>query len=308
MPSVIFTLNNTAQECSIITEQISGRGGADCPELLVPIKLDLHAVNSGFNSAPQPYEIISLKAELRSTNKNFKCSETINIAPCHVIANVSVNYTLDFMLSNQMISRFENYRKGNLPFQIHLIMQIALFSEITVNGSKGAFVKSVVTNYTRGDINLQFEIEQSYWIRKILPQLGYNERKLIEIPTAHDLIPDDYSVSLKEMDEAEKYFLLGDYDKAVGHCRSTIEPLAKKFVELKAYINSDSAAEWGKDILVSTENWLTTLIKKTSGYASKPHHTPSTGHFTRKDAEIIMMVTTATIAYVGNIGFKSKNL
>jgi P2-related tail formation protein len=49
----------------------------------------------------------------------------------------------------------------------------------------------------------------------------------------------------------------------------------------------------------STYTWLDKLIKETSNFASKTHHPPSTGHFSRHDAQVVQMITTAIIAYAG---------
>src|ERR1700733_7666925 len=99
MPSMYFTINSTSHECSLSAEHISGRGGADSPTLLVPLKLDLRPINTNSIGALLPYDITSIKAELSATDRGFKCSETIDINPYHVTGSTSLNFTLEFLIS-----------------------------------------------------------------------------------------------------------------------------------------------------------------------------------------------------------------
>ena len=149
--------------------------------------------------------------------------------------------------------------------------------------------------------HVNFQIPQSYWINKVLPQIGHDSLRLIELPSLSRIIPEEYSRSVKELDEAKRYFLHGDYDKAVGHCRSALDPFKAKRDEVKTFIKSKSELAWINEVLDATDEWLNKLIKSTSRLTSKSHHIPSTGHFDRSDAEIIMMITVALIAYIGKL-------
>ncbi len=156
-----------------------------------------------------------------------------------------------------------------------------------------------MTDLTSAYCNISFEIPQSQWITKHLPALGWDSSRLIELPAANELIPEEYSQSLAELDKANEYFTKGDYDKVVAHCRSAIDPIRKKMPELKTMITSKSSYEWIDSVNESTFNWLDKLLKETGNFASKTHHTPSTGHFSRHDAQVVQMITIAIIAYAG---------
>lgn len=96
--------------------------------------------------------------------------------------------------------------------------------------------------------------------------------------------------------------MLGHYDKVASHCRVALEPFKKQMPELKKLITSESTVDWIKALGEGTFEWLDKIVKTTYAVTSKAHHPPSFGHFTKTDAEIIMMVTTATIAFIGKVG------
>ncbi len=78
--------------------------------------------------------------------------------------------------------------------------------------------------------------------------------KISEIPTAEGIIGEKYSKSLDELIHAQEYFAKGEYDKAVGHCRSAIEPIKKNLSKLRASIESDTEDGWVKKIRRVTGN------------------------------------------------------
>ena len=199
------------------------------------------------------------------------------------------------MLSHKM---FNPSGKGDVKFTINTSIKVAAYRDITFqNGS----IHTHVSDFATGDGYINFEIPQSDWIKNMLPQLGHDSFRLIELPGTSQVIPTEYASSLKELEAAKKYFLNGDFDKTVGHCRSAIEPFKPKKDQIKTFIKYKSELSWANDILEATDTWLLRLVRSTSQLTSKPHHMPSVGHFDRTEAEIIMMATTAIIAYIGKL-------
>lgn len=287
------------KELTIVTDQIVGSGGANGPILMVPIKIDL---GKGFEinrRVISRVDVLSVKGELKSTPGEIQCSEGYKILTRNISGQTVYEEYLNFPLTNEVVNKIEKYRIGKVTFWLQIYFQIGLYEEVTLNdGSVRSFM--VGTETALGQI--QFEIEQSRWVNSILPKLGHLSYKLIEIPLASQVLPAEYGASLAELEEARKYFDLGDYDKAVAHCRSAIDPFKQiKTRELREFVESKSELEWINTVVDSTGDWLDKILKATSGFASKTHHLPSVGHFGRTDAEILMMITTAIIAYVGKI-------
>lgn len=303
MPNGNFSLLGTVQEFSISVDQVKGTGGSDNPSLATPIKFDFFPISD--QNVLYSFEIPVLKGELYATNNRFKCSEQIVIPHAWKVSeNVSTTIGFNFPLNDAVIHKIEKHRQGNIVFHLNFTLQAGIYSSPPIANPFNIQMPSYLNRFYTAQGHISFEIEQSQWVKKILPELGYKAIKLIELPGASEVIPEEYSLSLKELDEARRYFTNGDYDKSVAHCRSAIEPFKRKLPELKEFLQSNSEFQWAKDVMCATGEWLEKMIKATWNFTSKPHHVPSVAHFGRTDAEVLIMITTAVIAYVGEIQFK----
>lgn len=305
-----FVILSTNQELFVTVDQITGSGGADAPNLLVPIKIEFNALRrGGYNEKGQAFEAISIKATLQATEKNFKVSEGLQLLRTKVIEKDSAWVQFQFPLNLELINRIEKARKGGLPFQLQYEVQIATYENISLTTAKGEKIEKLfVSGFETGQGYVQFTIEQSQWVNKVLGKLGHNSYKLVEIPAINQIIPDEYKISLAEFDEAQRFFLNGDYDKTVAHCRAALDPFGGKtnLPKLKEFVKSKSEFEWATKVTEATEEWLDKIIRATSAFTSKTHHAPSIGHFSRTEAEIVLMITTGIIAYIGKIEYKPE--
>jgi hypothetical protein len=289
------------RDLSISPDQIFAQGGINSPVIVVPIKIEFTTFERNRVRAPSFADVISVKGDLKLAE--VSCGETLVLTQGRIHPGSGFTANLQFLLSRETLNKVEKMRKDNLPAQIGISVQASVYEEIQfADNQKRSFVTSIENGF--GFLN--FQIEQSHWIKNILPQLGHDSFRIIELPGANCLIPEEYSKSLNELEEAKKYFLNGDYDKTVAHCRSALDPFKSKRGEIKSFITSKSEFAWANEVMESTDNWLNELVKATSHFTSKAHHIPSVGHFGRRDAEIIMMVTTAIIAYVGKIEGKAE--
>jgi len=305
-----FVFYSTSQELNITVDQITGGGGADSPCLNIPVKIDFNAIQRGsYNDTKQPFDAISVKGVLYGTDKNFKISESVQLMNTKVTDKSSGYVQFQFQLGLENISRIEKNRKGSMPFNLQFTVQVATYEAIMLTTAKNEKVeKPFVTGFETGQGNVQFVIEQSHWVNKILGQMGHNSYKLVEIPAVNQIIPEEYKTSLVEFEEAQKYFLNGDYDKTVAHCRAALDPFSGKsnLPKLKEFVKSKSEFEWATKVTEATEEWLEKIIKATSSFTSKTHHAPSIGHFSRTEADIVLMITTGIVAYIGKIEYKPE--
>lgn len=291
-----FAINNISQEVKVISNQINSYGGKESPILSIPIEFSYHTDNRII------FEVLNIKANLKSIAKGFVCTETFNQVSFKVRKDSNNIQNLEFHLTTDMIHLLENVRTANVHFGILLTMQIANYRSIKFQEEVINFIVGFENQFTE----FAFEIEQSYWVKKILPNFGYSMSSLFEMPLSIMVLNEEYSESINELQEAERFFRINEYDKVVSHCRTALEPFKKKLPELKMFIQSESEYEWLKRILNSTSEWVETLIKSTSHFTSKPHHTPSVGHFSKSDAEVIYSVTISIIKFIGNMEFDLK--
>ncbi len=310
MPRHHFNINGTSQEMHLSPEQINASGGSNSPTLTIPLEVNWNLLRSYNDGELGSFKVTSIKAELKITDQQYKCAETVLVLSDSIYSEGNQSfYNLHFLLSNEIVNRIEKYRKGNLPGRLELQVQIARFGAINVQVKGQAEQRSYISGFETAPAQINFDIEQSHWVNKVLPKLGHNSYKIVELPLFNEIIPEEYKLSLDEFEAARKYFVNGDYDKTVAHCRAAIEPFKQKdkLEELKKFIKSKSEFEWANKVLDATEEWLDRVIKATAAFTSKTHHVPSIGHFSRNEAEIVLITTTAIIAYIGKIEYKKEN-
>lgn len=293
-------IHNRHVMMEVATENIEGRGDENNLMINVSVKFD----NPGGQN--EKYQLLGAGAKLYELQKSIRVGETWQPNSWFLRENEPFHLHFSIPVSVDIIERIEQNRHGNLRLMVECSLQLGRYEPVSLAGQGNQrvdkyFMTEVITG-SNGQIN--FEIEQSRWVNKILHSWKLNNTSIIELPSYTKVIPDEYKISRDELDEALRYFNNGDYDKTVSHCRSALEPFKRKMDELKQHIKSNHEFEWMKDISEATETWLDTILRKTFHFTAKTHHAPSIGHFDRADAQIITMVTTAIIGYVGKTGFK----
>jgi hypothetical protein len=294
-----FNIVSTSQKITIRSNEISASGSLEYAYLRIPLLLTLNPLNRNFNDYSK-FEIPTIKAVLFSGQEQFACSETTILSGIRVYDSiVEWHPVFDFPLTAAIIEKIENSRKENIRFEVRITMSINVF----INISLPQFDKLPVFSSTENaNANILFELEQSFWIKNVLPKLGYRALRLIELPGYSPVIPKAYEKSLTALDHAHEYFIKGDYDKSVAHCRIAIEDIKKAFDKMKKKIESEGEKNWLKRITDSTEEWLAKITIPTYHLTSAPHHSFVKDHFSRQDAISILLVTTAIVSFSGNVG------
>lgn len=295
-------INNRHLMLEVVTESVEGRGGENNPILNVSVKFENPSQQN------EKLQLLGAGVKLFAGKQSIRVGETWQTTAWFLQEKEPFYQYFSIPVTPEIIERIEQTRDGNLQFHAECSLQLGKYEPVSLAGQSNQriekyFLTEVITG-SNGQVN--FEIEQSQWVNKILPSWKLNRTSLIELPSYTEVVPKEYKISRDELDEALRYFNNGDYDKTVSHCRSALEPFKKQMTELKDYIKSNHEFEWMKDISEATETWLDTLLRKTFHFTAKTHHAPSIGHFDRADAHIITMVTTAIIGYVGKTGFKME--
>ena len=282
--------------------RIRGEGGPEYPRLIIPAELDLSPI--GPRGEEQHFAILNVQCGLFLQDPSLKIADAINnFSPnkVHFVGH-STTYEVEFPLDQYRIERIEEKRKDdlNITVSFHLITSLCM-PQVIQRNDRQVTEEFLTTDFDSTSVRLSLDVPKSHWIEKVLPSLGYGEVRIVEIPLAEGIVARESPKSLDEFMHAQEYFDKGDYDKAVEHCRTAIEPIREILHRLKGMIESNTEYDWVKEIGEATCDWLDKIYKKTRNLTSKPHHLPSVGHFSRYDAEAILLVTTALIAYVGKL-------
>jgi hypothetical protein len=179
----------SGNQISIDPAKISANGGLEYPRLIIPVKLDLNPIKES-DARVNNYIILDTKAELFLTEKKLKISDSISGSyPYKVFAErLTATYSLEFPLNHRIISKMEEYRGDNLTLQINLRFTIGIYEQ--------NFISSIDNSYSQ----IALEIEQSYWVKNILPALNFGEYFIIEIPKGDKLISEAWEYILRADD------------------------------------------------------------------------------------------------------------
>ena len=146
-----------------------------------------------------------------------------------------------------------------------------------------------------------FQIPQSDWVERVLPNIGYGKVHLLEFPAAPLEACAALDHSFKALKQAEEKHRLGFYDDAAGKCRLAIEPFFD--YEPVDPIHPDSRKipvlkkSWEAKLGKATYDWLKTTLGSIKDASNPPHHSPNE-HYSQLDSQMILAITTAVVAYI----------
>ena len=165
---------------------ISANSGLEYPRIIIPIRLELNPIKES-SARVTNFIILNTTAELFLEDKHLKISDSaFGSYPYKVFTErLNTTYSLEFPLNYKRISKIEENRRDNLTLQLNLHFTIGLYEQ--------NFIGSIENSY----VQMGFEIEQSYWVKNILPALNYSEYFLIEIPKGDKLINEAWAYVVK---------------------------------------------------------------------------------------------------------------
>ena len=311
MPKGNFSISawRTESDISLEANRIRGQGGPEYPYLFIPIEFILRP--SEDKGKIKAYSLLWIKSSLHV--RNIKIGEGVSesiveyswphLSPREIYTEIPLDV--------YRIGKIEEQRQGDIELQLKgsaLIAEHPLVTKAGINERQE--YRKDVEEFTTGRFDITFSIPQSHWVDKILPGLGYGKVKLIELPIPEKIVPDTFQKALKELQESQRYFVKGDYDKVVAHCRSAVQLIPEALSIDLSGIERPSFSDKVKKFLEehlsafltdSKRKSLETIIKATWKLSSIPHHPSPPGYFNRNDAEAILQITIIILAYVGKL-------
>ncbi len=291
--------SSTRSGISLEADKISGVGGPEYPRLIIPVEFTLRPDED--RGKLKAYSLLWLQSSLHI--ENMKIGEGFS-GPIAEYSWPDVRprqVTIEIPLDLYRLEKIEERRRDDIQFQLSGSALVAEHPSVPKAGpNERQEYRRDVEEHTKGQFDITFSIPQSHWVYKILPGLGYGKVRLIEVPIPEKIVPDTLKNAEEELVQAQSYFMQGDYDKAVEHCRNALEPLKNRLPGIKTLL-TNSKYEWITEVGQATYDWIDTIYKKTRDLSSIPHHPPSVGHFSRFEVQAILMVTIALLSYSGKL-------
>lgn len=278
---------------SVEVDRIVGMGGSAYPRLVIPMDVAMRPL--GNQQQFRGFTLLALQTSLHHGDSE------IGDSPWQPVAVEFTSIPLDprslqveIPLDLYRLTVLEQRRQGGLTLRLFGSALFALHGPTTAVQA----TSMTVDQFTTGHFDVSFEVPQSHWVEKVLPGMGYGQVRLIELPVV--AAPVDFREAYGELARAEEYFRQGDYDKVVAHCRSALEPLKAWLPSAKDKV-SNSKHEWLGGIGEATVDWIDRVYKETRDLGSLAHHLPSVGHFSRFEAEAVLLVVVALLSTAGNL-------
>jgi hypothetical protein len=148
---------------------------------------------------------------------------------------------------------------------------------------------------------VRVEVEQSTWVRNVLPGLGYDRSRLIEIAFPPPL--PNHPSAASQFDKAKRALDERRYGDCIQECRGLLNMWEKHYgstlsKRIASIVGSERA--WAETDIRS--EMLDTLWRKVGDVANAPHHPEGDVDaelFDARDARLILLLTAAVCEYVG---------
>lgn len=307
-------------EISLDAGDIRGAGGVDRPQLTIPLRITMTP-----RPAAQMLALVDLKISLHLVDPPSPANQVGATAHLDLrngfharslpggVNDYTTPATID--LTAHDIERLETLRHAGPPeafrltaqLQGHLVWMRAAHNEIggsnpaQFDPTEGMYVDVVPMWQTTLD-TVTFHLEQSAWVRNVLPKLGYDRRRLIEVrlppPTATAQADASFAAALRHLDASS-------YAAAVASCRAVLNSWRRTL----GATNSQPPATRIADRLGWTPDdprraMLDGLWKSIYDYASSEHHPethPTSYAAEAAEARAIVLLTATLSEYVATL-------
>lgn len=286
-------------EASINPSTIQGIGGATWPRLMLQVLLRINEERDSYwKGRVQAASFGMLTGELVIGSEivaNIRPVAINKRRPGNLGYATDEHPLIEIELDARRIEWIEKQRAGkSFEAKLRISLQVQVFGATeTPSGFQFGLIDA---SAIYGEIPVT--CPDSHWREKVLPSLGYGKVIALELPAVGLEACKALEHSFRALEKAQKQFLLGHYDDAVGACRVALDPFFEQV---------DKEGEPGKRIPKLKKNWELTLGEATYQWlesalgaiktaANKPHHSPNS-HFDRLGAQMLLTVTTSLVAY-----------
>lgn len=286
-------------EASINPSNIQGVGGATWPRLMFQVLLHIDEERDGYwQGKVQAASFGMLTGELVIGSETIAHIRPVAInkrRPGNLGYATDEHPLIEIELDAGRIEWIERQRAGkSFEAKLRVSVQVQVFgaTETELNSMFGLIDTAAIY----GEILVT--CPDGHWREKVLPGLGYGKVIALELPAIGLESCKALEHSCLALEKAQKQFLLGHYDDAVGACRVALDPF---FEQVEKEGEPDKRIpklkkSWELSLGAATYQWLDAALGAIKTAANKPHHSPNS-HFDRLGAQMLITVTTSLIAY-----------
>jgi hypothetical protein len=254
-----FTLPGGSIVAEVNVDQIQGTGGVASPMLFTQPRVDFH----GPGKVGRALHFRDFCCRVSPFNGTYIA--TSSPASVNVLVRDSEHFSnnlihLEIPLDQARLAMIERERQGG-DVTLRLDCQLLVDELIEVGNLKENPNPWVwgFRKHHRLEAQIQVVVPKSMWIERVLPQTGYGQMHILELPA----IPIEQCSGLREafqaLQQAQKLERQGNYVESIGTCRKALEP----FFE---YVDETDDRGENRKIPVLKRSWEHRICKDTYYY------------------------------------------
>jgi hypothetical protein len=305
-----FTINGyVVAEVELGSNGVSGVGCAELPVLVV----NLRFVFRSHKDSPTSLYFHGISCRVSPFDKTYIASGSSTDLNVRVIPGEEVKsdwVQIDIPLDQVRLASINRLRNGS-DVQLRLDLKLCVDELVQIHQVQGSFRLLPVWGFVerhRLTTRLPIIIPRSQWVEQVLPRMEFGQAHIMELP----IIPIEKCAGVKSavdaLQQAQKLESQGFYHEAVAKCRLALEP----FFEMTDKPDANGAmrkvptlkAAWQTRLGQRTYDWLNGSLAAVKQPTNESAH-PSSSMFDQADAQMIIIVTTALVAYAVKTQSKS---
>lgn len=273
------------------------------PVLSIPLEISLTAGIDNQTKPPgvRPISLLSFAAEFSSPQFRVvaRLHEEVGLSARHPHQASTAHCRLEVPLDIRTTTKIEESRSGDLQCALQIRPLLAIHGTDLNSGGAQIFTVARMDNFV-------FNIPRSQWV-DLLQRLGFQGLEILEVRYGGNVTAFQIPKAVEEIKHAKKYLIENDWDKAVTHCRRTIEtildsrpsalPIQTQFrVKVETFIGDHL-----KGLNDRQAKLLSDQMRMIWEVSSQVAHANSVPPCKRSDAEFVIRVTEALVEYFSKL-------
>ena len=316
---ILVGLGRSVGTVSVDGGAIRAEGGPGRPQLIVPVTITM---------APQPANAMIAVTRLSAQIATDSFAEAIicqpisqelgSVARVHSIPSGSADFTvhLRFFLVAADVEDLERRRHATSTDGLQLYLRCEpTVAAVTLHNTLPLDQASKPTpwdlRFGEYALTMPFwssrvaavplQVEQSTWVRNVLPGLGRDRLRLLELELPPAL--PDHASAAAQFDRAKRALDERRYSDCIKECRGLLNMWEKQYGATAKRRVADLFGDerhWSTDDI--RRKLLDTLWKEIGDFANAPHHPEGdvdSELFEARDARLLLILTAALSEYLG---------
>ena len=237
-------------------KNVHGQGGMHSPSLMIQPRVTRCSTANCYGAGDCHYSITSMAGWVfLEKGPRRQRIPFVNFTIPEVIARSysfygDQHFKLYLVLDPLRTSLIEDIRQGG---DVRLKLEgSASLSMQSVEESENGLRPTGVISYETAELRLDVDVPQSYWVKSVLPQLGWGEYILIETRTDASVLDKAHAY----LNKAQRAFDYWDMASVAVNCREMVKTLTRSLSHRLGKANPSYSVNWNKAAFGKAEEFM----------------------------------------------------